>query len=66
MWSEPGVRQQITMTPEMMAGMAKLMELVRSLTQDPAVQRRIQADADLRELWSEPGVRQRILPTPRP
>jgi hypothetical protein len=46
--------------------MAKLLELVRSLTADPAVQRRIEADPALRELWSEPGVRQRIQPAAHP
>jgi hypothetical protein len=66
MWHEPGVRQHAAMAPQMMAGMAKLLELVHALSEDPAVQRRIQADAELRELWSEPGVRQRIQPPAQP
>jgi hypothetical protein len=65
-WSDPAVRQHATTAPEMMAGMAKLLELVRALTADPAVQSRIHADTELHELWSEPGVRQRIQPAPPP
>jgi hypothetical protein len=66
MWNDPAVRQHVARAPEMMAGMAKLLELVRGLTEDASVQRAIQADPELRELWSEPGVRQRIQPTEQP
>lgn len=66
LWSESAVRHHATMAPEMMAGMAKLLELVRTLILDPAVQRRIQSDPELRDLWSELGVRQRIQPTTQP
>jgi hypothetical protein len=48
------------------AGMASLLELVRVLAEDPAVQRRIQAEPALRDLWSEPGVRDRIQPEALP
>jgi hypothetical protein len=48
------------MAPEMIVGMSKLLELVRILVDDPAVQVRIEADAALRELWSDPGVRHRV------
>jgi hypothetical protein len=43
-----------------LAGMEKLMELLRLLVEDPAVRTRIEADAALRELWAEPAVRQHI------
>jgi hypothetical protein len=42
--------------------MAKLLELVRGLIDDPAVRARIQADPMLRDLWHEPGVRRHIQP----
>ncbi len=45
-------------------GSAKLLELVRALTADPAVQATIREDAELRRLWSDPGVRERILSNP--
>jgi hypothetical protein len=60
MWSDPAVRQHVTSMPTMMAGMEKLMELVRLLLEDPAVSTRVQADPVLREMWGEPGVRQHI------
>jgi hypothetical protein len=66
MWRDPAIRENATMAPEMMAGMAKLLELVSALTEDPAVQRRIEEEPELRELWSEPGVRQRIQPAAQP
>jgi hypothetical protein len=66
MWGDPGVRHHVTMVPEMVAGMASLLELVRVLAEDPAVQRRILAEPALRDLWSEPGVRERIQPEALP
>jgi hypothetical protein len=60
LWQDPAVRREAT-TPD--AGMARLLELVRSLAADPAVQARIQADPVLRALWSDPAVRGRIQPT---
>lgn len=66
MWNDGGVREHATKSPEMMAGMAKLLELVRGLITDPAVQDRIQTDPELRDLWSEPGVRQRAQPPVQP
>ncbi|HEV2129758.1 MAG TPA: hypothetical protein VGR27_01560, partial [Longimicrobiaceae bacterium] len=65
-WSEPAIRDQVTMAPEMMQGMAKLLELVRGLLADPAVRGWIQADPALRDLWNEPGVPQRVQPVGQP
>jgi hypothetical protein len=66
MWSDPAVRQHAVSAPDMIAGMAKVMELVRALVSDPAVQRRIEAEPELRALWSEPDVRRRIQPPAQP
>jgi hypothetical protein len=69
MWSDPAVRQHVTaphgMTGGMTGGMTKVMELVRLLTEDPAVRARIQADPGLREMWSESAVRRQIQDGPR-
>lgn len=44
----------------MTEAMAKLLELVRGLVDDPEVRARINADPELRDLWDAPGVRRRI------
>lgn len=43
------------------AGHARLMELVRSLLADSVVQRRVQAEAELRRLWADTAVRNHVM-----
>ena len=45
-------------------GTRKLLTLVGDLVQDPVVQRRIQADPELREDWQDPGVRRIVTGQP--
>ena len=46
------------------AGTQKLLNLASELVRDPAVQREIQQDPELRQAWSDPAVRRVITRQP--